>query len=97
LQFLSRCSPDHITVAEILLQVPNLRTSGQSAVFCWVPGHCGLPSNEVADAAAKATAMQGRSFQIELAALRLALEFVALFYPPGKPKGTMLLATNCIW
>jgi hypothetical protein len=52
LQCLSSHSPGHHTVAEILLQESNLRTSGQSVVFCWVNGHCGLCGNEAANAVA---------------------------------------------
>jgi ribonuclease HI len=52
LQCLSGHSPDHPAVAGILLQVSNLRTSGQSVVCCRVPGHCGVPGNEAADAVA---------------------------------------------
>jgi hypothetical protein len=62
----------HPVVAEILLQVSDLRTSGQSVVCCWVPGHCGLPDNEPST---------DRSFQIELSALTSVLAFFALFYP----------------
>jgi hypothetical protein len=43
LQYLSGQSPEHPLGAEILLQVSNLRTSGQSVVFCWLLGYCGLP------------------------------------------------------
>jgi ribonuclease HI len=56
---LSHYCPDHPTVAEILLQVSNLHTSGQSVMFCWVPGHCGLPGNEAAIAVTIAAAMRG--------------------------------------
>jgi hypothetical protein len=51
-QCLSGYSPDHCIVVYVLLQVSDLRTSGQSVVCCWVPGHCFLPGNEADDAAA---------------------------------------------
>jgi len=46
-------------VNEILIQVSHLQKAEQSVVFCWVPGHTGLPGNEAADAAAKAAALHG--------------------------------------
>jgi hypothetical protein len=50
MQHLNCCCPDLPIVAEIVLQVSDLRK----------PGHCGLPGHDAADAAAKAVAMHGR-------------------------------------
>jgi hypothetical protein len=52
LRCLTGHSPEHPVVAEILLQVSNLRPSGQSVVVWCVPGRRGLPGREAADAAA---------------------------------------------
>jgi hypothetical protein len=34
----------------MVIQVSDLRNSGMSLVFCWVPGHSGLPGNGAAHA-----------------------------------------------
>jgi hypothetical protein len=59
LQCVSGYSRNNPIVAEILLQVSNPRTSGQSVVFCCVHGHCGLPGSEATVKAAKAADMHG--------------------------------------
>jgi hypothetical protein len=46
-------------VAEVLLQVSNLLTSGQSVVLCRAPGHCGLHGKDATDASARAAAVHG--------------------------------------
>jgi hypothetical protein len=52
LQSLSGYSPDHPIVIELLFQLSHLHRAGKSAVFCWIPGHSGLPGNEAATPAA---------------------------------------------
>jgi hypothetical protein len=44
---------------EILRQISDISKVGKCVVFCWVPGHTGLPGNEAADTAAKETAAHG--------------------------------------
>ncbi|GFR20060.1 RNase H domain-containing protein [Trichonephila clavata] len=43
----------HPTVMEILLLQRKLERKGFDIVFCWVPGHVGILSNEQADNAAR--------------------------------------------
>jgi hypothetical protein len=57
LQTVSSYSREHPIVNEILAQLSHLQKAGKSVVFCRVPGHTGLPGNEVADAAAKEAAL----------------------------------------
>jgi hypothetical protein len=70
LQCLSGHFHDFPIVSEILLQISNLRTAGQSAVFCWVPGHCGLPCNEAIDAAAMYNRSSSRHWRLHLPSSR---------------------------
>jgi hypothetical protein len=59
LQSLCGYSPDHPIVIELLIQLFHRLRAGKSVVFCWIPGHSGLPGNEAADAAAKSAALHG--------------------------------------
>ncbi|GFR13309.1 RNase H domain-containing protein [Trichonephila clavata] len=43
----------HITVMEILLLRRKLEGKGFNIIFCWVPGHVGIPDNELAENAAR--------------------------------------------
>jgi ribonuclease HI len=61
LQSLNGYAPDNPIIIEILIQVCHLHKSGKSVVFCWVPGHTGLPGNETASMAFKAATLD-RSF-----------------------------------
>jgi hypothetical protein len=83
-QSLSGCRPCHPLITQILLQVSDLRTSGLSVVFCWVPRHSGLSDSGAADAAA-------------MSGLLVSDRDLALFYLRGKPNGTMPMAENCVW
>jgi ribonuclease HI len=38
---------------EILIQASHIQSAGKSVMFCWVPGHTGLPGNEAAEDVAK--------------------------------------------
>jgi hypothetical protein len=68
LRCLSGHSPYHPIVAVLLQQVSNLRISAQYVMFCWLqyvmfcwlPGHCDLPVNEPANAAAKVATVRGQ-------------------------------------
>jgi hypothetical protein len=56
LQSLNGYGYNHPVVIEVLYQVSHFHKAWKSVVFCWVPDHTGLPSNEAADVAAKAIA-----------------------------------------
>jgi hypothetical protein len=92
LRCLSGHSPGHPTLAEILFQCPIWAPRDSLWRF---PRHL----DAVAFLAKRSPTRQprtDRSFHIELWALTFQLAFLALFSPPGKPSGTMLLATNCV-
>lgn len=38
---------------EILIQASHIQSARKSVMFCWVPGHTGLPGNEAAEDVAK--------------------------------------------
>jgi hypothetical protein len=50
LQSLNGNTPDHLVVTEILSHVSHLHKAGKQVIFCWTPGHTGLPSNKATDA-----------------------------------------------
>ena len=45
---------DHPYVVIILEQLLHLHKKGKSVIFCWLPSHIGIRSNELADSSAKA-------------------------------------------
>lgn len=48
--------PSHPILQDILLLLTSLNDAGKSIIFCWIPGHVGIPGNELADQAAKRAA-----------------------------------------
>jgi ribonuclease HI len=44
---------------EIKFLIHEIKTKGTEVSFCWVPSHCGIKGNEMADKLAKRGAMQG--------------------------------------
>lgn len=58
LQAMSALDLDHPIIVAVLQKAYQLHSSKYDVVFCWIPGHCGLMGNELADQAAKtATAL----------------------------------------
>jgi hypothetical protein len=45
--------PDRLDLLEVLQEVCLLPMAGKSVLFCWIPGHTGLPGNEATSASAK--------------------------------------------
>jgi hypothetical protein len=50
---------DNPLVVQSLCITSELLQHGHTIVFCWIPGHTGIPGNEAADAAAKSAALHG--------------------------------------
>jgi ribonuclease HI len=48
---------DNLLVVQSLCITFELLQHGHTIVFCWIPGHTGIPDNEAADAAAKSAAL----------------------------------------
>lgn len=53
LQALEFLKTDHPFIIRILEKLEHLKNRDLNVVFCWIPGHVGLSSNEKADSAAK--------------------------------------------
>jgi hypothetical protein len=50
--------PDHPVTSQIRHQLPHLHKTAWYVLFCWMPGHAGIPGN-VTYAAAKEATMDG--------------------------------------
>jgi hypothetical protein len=93
LQSLTNYSPDNPVVNEILIKLSHLQKAWKSLVFCWVPGHTGLPGIEAADAVAKAAALHGTLTSDRA----LGSDVRTFLHRRGKTNGLTHKATNCRW
>ena len=53
IQAISKPFPQHKIVCDIRHTINNIRHQGNIVNFEWIPGHCGIHGNEIADQIAK--------------------------------------------
>ena len=57
---------DHSIVIDIMERFHGLLESGYDITLVWIPGHCGIPGNELADVRAKTAVLTGDVCNVQL-------------------------------
>ena len=65
LQTLQNRNLEHPVIREIVQLLTYLNAVGSEIEFCWIPGHVGIPGNEMADRTAKRV-IDNRLYEIKI-------------------------------